>query len=121
MSGQGPGRMNDDSFKGIVKPYMATTGTRDFGAAGETPPWRLKPYDLCPPAGSTPSSFRASAIWTSIRRRAISEMGARVKNFASCTCSSGTARFVPKQAAEAALASEAQASKEADPVWLRTR
>ncbi len=28
---------------------MATTGTRDFGAANETPPWRLKAYDLSPP------------------------------------------------------------------------
>ena len=40
MSGQGPGRMwlTDASFKTIVKPFMATTGTRDFGADGETLP-----------------------------------------------------------------------------------
>ena len=51
MSGQGPGRMwlTDDSFKGLaIKPMLFTTGTRDFGAAGETPPWRLKPFDLSP-------------------------------------------------------------------------
>lgn len=50
ISGQGPGRMglNDGSFSGMTLPMMAITGTRDFGAAGETPPWRLKPYDLSP-------------------------------------------------------------------------
>lgn len=51
MSGQGPGRMGltEDSFAKLRSPFMATTGTRDFGADGETPPWRLKPYDLSPP------------------------------------------------------------------------
>jgi hypothetical protein len=58
MSGQGPGRMSlhDDSFSGMTGPTMFTTGTRDFGAAGETPEWRLKPYDLAPPG-------RKYAVW----------------------------------------------------------
>ena len=51
MSGQGPGRMGltEASFEKLRSPFMATTGTLDFGADGETPPWRLKPYDLSPP------------------------------------------------------------------------
>ncbi len=70
MSGQGPGRMGltDESFAGLTRPFMATTGTRDFGAANETPPWRLKPYDLSPPETNTRWWSTASAIRTSTRR-----------------------------------------------------
>ena len=52
ISGQGAGRMglNEASFGGITRPLMAVTGTRDFGAAGETPPWRLEAFDRAPPA-----------------------------------------------------------------------
>jgi predicted dienelactone hydrolase len=51
ISGQGPGRMGLDqaSFSTMRKPTMWVTGSRDFGAAGETPSWRLEPFELSPP------------------------------------------------------------------------
>jgi dienelactone hydrolase len=123
MSGQGPGRMalNDDSFKGIVKPYMATTGTRDFGAAGETPPWRLKPYDLCPPGRKyavVVQGFRHSDFDPA---PGDPEMGARGAELRKLHLQFWASTLRADKAAQASLASEAQASKETDPVWLRTR
>jgi len=51
ISGQGPGRMGLDqgSFSKMRKPTLWVTGTKDFGAAGETPSWRLEPFELTPP------------------------------------------------------------------------
>jgi dienelactone hydrolase len=46
ISGQGAGRMflSDRSFASIRMPLFAITGTRDFGAAEETPSWRQQPF-----------------------------------------------------------------------------
>lgn len=51
ISGQGPGRMGLDqgSFSKMRKPTLWVTGSKDFGAAGETPSWRLEPFELSPP------------------------------------------------------------------------
>lgn len=51
VSGQGPGRMSltETSFASIAAPMMVVTGTRDYGAAAETPDWRLSGYRLSAP------------------------------------------------------------------------
>ena len=119
LSGQGPGRMalHEDSFDGITKPMMVVTGTRDTGAAGETPAWRLRPYDLSPPGEKyavlvdgfahrefdpAPGDPRGSALrliqlqfWADTLRG--------------------------DKDAHAALVRKADASKSTDPVWLRRR
>lgn len=123
MSGQGPGRMalTDDSFKGIAGPLMATTGTRDFGAAGETPPWRLKPYDLSPPGRKyavVVDGFRHSDFDPAPGDPAMGERGAQLRRL---HLEFWDSVLKSDRTAQAALASQAQASKPSDPVWLRTR
>jgi len=51
ISGQGAGRMffSDRSFAAIRMPLFAFTGTKDFGAAEETPAWRQQPFRDSPP------------------------------------------------------------------------
>ena len=46
VSGQGAGRMflSDRSFASIRLPLFAITGTKDTGAADETPAWRQQPF-----------------------------------------------------------------------------
>jgi predicted dienelactone hydrolase len=53
VSAQGAGRMffSDRSFASIRLPLFAITGTKDIGAAGETPPWRQKAFRDSPPGG----------------------------------------------------------------------
>ena len=123
MSGQGPGRMalNDDSFKGIVKPYMATTGTRDFGAAGETPPWRLKPYDLCPPGRKYAAVVQGFRHMDFDPAPGDPEMGARAATLRKYQLQFWDSVLKADRTQETALAAEAKDSKESDPVWLRTR
>jgi dienelactone hydrolase len=123
MSGQGPGRMalNDDSFKGIVKPFMATTGTRDFGAAGETPPWRLKPYDLSPPGRKyavVVEGFRHSDFDPTPGDPAVGERSAALRKYQLEFWDSA---LKTDRGARAALDQQALASKSTDPVWLRAR
>lgn len=123
MSGQGPGRMwlTDDSFRTIVKPFMATTGTRDFGAAGETPPWRLKPYDLSPPGRKyavVVDGFRHSDFDPA---PGDPEMGARGAQLRKYQLEFWDSVLKSDAAAQAALANQAAASKQTDPVWLRAR
>lgn len=123
MSGQGPGRMslNDDSFKTIARPFMATTGTRDFGAAGETPPWRLKPYDLSPPGRKyaiVVEGFRHSDFDPPPGDPAMGERGAALRKL-QLAFWDGVLKG--DRAAQAGLASQAAASKPTDPVWLRAR
>ena len=123
MSGQGAGRMslNADSFKTIVKPFMATTGTRDFGAANETPPWRLQPWELSPPG-------RKYAVVVEGFRHADfdptpgdPEVGARGAELRKLQLQFWDSVLKSDRGAQDALAREAQASKAADPVWLRLR
>ena len=123
MSGQGPGRMwlTDDSFKTIVKPFMATTGTRDFGAAGETPPWRLKPYELSPPGR------KYAAVVEGVRHSDFDPapgdpaMGARGATLRKYQLQFWDSVLKSDRTARTALATEAEASKDTDPVWLRSR
>jgi dienelactone hydrolase len=51
ISGQGAGRMSfsDGSFASVRLPLFGITGTRDIGAAGETPEWRLQSFRDSPP------------------------------------------------------------------------
>jgi dienelactone hydrolase len=51
ISGQGAGRMFlvDRSFASIHMPLFAITGTKDAGAAGETPTWRQQAFRDSPP------------------------------------------------------------------------
>ncbi|HZZ33246.1 MAG TPA: hypothetical protein VFE10_14775 [Phenylobacterium sp.] len=123
MSGQGPGRMalSDGSFKTIVKPFMATTGTRDFGAAGETPPWRLKPYDL------SPAGRKYAIVVDGFRHSDFDpapgdpEMGARGAQLRKYQLAFWDSVLKSDKAAQASLASQAEGSKQTDPVWLRAR
>ncbi|MBS0361257.1 MAG: hypothetical protein JSR98_07745 [Proteobacteria bacterium] len=123
MSGQGPGRMslNDDSFKGMVKPYMATTGTRDFGAANETPAWRLKPYELCPPGGKYAVVVQGFRHMDFDPVQGDPELGARGAILRRYQLQFWDSVLKGGRAAGAALAAAAKASAETDPVWLRTR
>jgi dienelactone hydrolase len=123
MSGQGAGRMslNPDSFKTIVKPFMATTGTRDFGAANETPPWRLQPWELSPPG-------RKYAVVVEGFRHADfdptpgdPEVGARSAELRKLQLQFWDSVLKSDRGAQEALAKEAHASKQTDPVWLRMR
>lgn len=123
MSGQGPGRMalTDESFKGIVKPYMATTGTRDYGAAGETPSWRLKPYELCPPGqkyACVVQGFRHSDFDPP---PGDPELGVRAASLRRYQLQFWDSVLKADRGAKAALATEASASGAGDPVWLRMR
>lgn len=51
ISGQGAGRMSltDKSFASVRMPLFGITGTKDTGAAGETPEWRLQSFRDSPP------------------------------------------------------------------------
>jgi len=123
MSGQGPGRMwlHDDSFAGIAKPLMATTGTRDFGAAGETPPWRLKPYDLAPPGR------KYAVVVDGFRHMDFDpapgdpEFGARGAALRKLQLAFWDGVLHDDRKAFASLDAQAKASAQTDPVWLRTR
>jgi hypothetical protein len=123
MSGQGPGRMSltDDSFRTIVKPFMATTGTRDFGAAGETPPWRLKPWEESPPGR------KYAAVVEGFRHSDFDpppgdpQLGARGAELRRLQLQFWDSTLKGDRAAEAALRQEAAASKQTDAVWLRAR
>lgn len=50
ISGQGSGRLGlgPEAFDRMTLPLFCITGTRDFGAAGETPDWRLEAFDRAP-------------------------------------------------------------------------
>jgi predicted dienelactone hydrolase len=58
ISGQGSGRMflTDRSFASIHLPLFAITGTKDTGAADETPAWRQQPFR------DSPAGDRFSAV-----------------------------------------------------------
>src|SRR5262249_45134419 len=47
---------SDRSFASISLPLFAITGTKDIGAAGETPAWRQQPFRDSPPR------FKYSAV-----------------------------------------------------------
>jgi pimeloyl-ACP methyl ester carboxylesterase len=51
ISGQGAGRKSlaDKSFESVRMPLFGITGTKDVGAAGETPDWRLQSFRDSPP------------------------------------------------------------------------
>lgn len=51
ISGQGSGRLGlqPGAFDRIRLPLLSVTGSRDFGAAGETPAWRLEAFEHAPP------------------------------------------------------------------------
>jgi predicted dienelactone hydrolase len=51
ISGQGPGRMGLEprSFDSLSGPVLWISGSKDYGANGETPSWRLEPWTLTPP------------------------------------------------------------------------
>lgn len=123
MSGQGPGRMglHDDSFGGVTKPMMATTGTRDFGAAGETPPWRLKPYDLAAPGRKyavVVDGFRHMDFDPAVSDP---EFGVRGAALRKLQLEFWAGVLGDDRKAFEALAAQAKASVQTDPVWLRSR
>lgn len=50
LSGQGPSLiMKPESFKGLKRPMLWTTGDNDTSRAGEKPAWRKQAYDLSAP------------------------------------------------------------------------
>jgi len=122
ISGQGAGRMglNEASFGGITRPLMAVTGTRDFGAAGETPPWRLEAFDRAPPGrkyavvveGFAHMDFDPAATDTNhdkgdaLRRLQVAFWDASLKG---------------DSAGWADLDQQAGTSKSTDAIWLRKR
>jgi len=123
MSGQGPGRMglNEGSFSGVTAPLMATTGTRDFGAANETPPWRLRPYDLSPPGNKyavVVEGFRHSDFDPAAGDPMMGVRGAVLHrfqiNFWDTVLKKDPAGF-------RRLDARAAGSQAADPVWIRRR
>jgi len=53
ISGQGTGQqgLTADSWKDLSLPMMTITGSRDRGAGGQGPEWKMEPYRLSPPGG----------------------------------------------------------------------
>lgn len=51
ISGQGSGRLGlaPGAFDKMTLPLLSITGSRDFGAAGETPSWRLEAFERSRP------------------------------------------------------------------------
>jgi dienelactone hydrolase len=123
MSGQGAGRMSldADSFKTITKPFMATTGTRDFGAANETPPWRLQPWELSPPGRKYAVVVEGFRHGDFDPMPGDPETGARSADLRKLQLQFWDSVLKSDRSAQDALAREAQASKQTDPVWLRLR
>jgi predicted dienelactone hydrolase len=119
LSGQGPGRMafHEDSFDGITKPMMVVTGTRDTGAAGETPAWRLRPYDLSPP-GEKYAVLVDGFAHRDFDPPSGDPRGAALR-LLQLQFWADTLRG--DEAAHAALVRKADASKSTDLVWLRRR
>jgi hypothetical protein len=119
ISGQGGGRMDltAGSFAGIQGPLFQITGSRDFGAAGETPQWRLEPFFQSPPGrkyaalvegfnhgGFDPAAGAEPA--DTLRAHQLAYWDAWLRGDAD---------------AQSRLAQAAAASRETDPIWLRTR
>lgn len=123
MSGQGAGRMslNSESFKTIVKPFMATTGTRDFGAANETPPWRLQPWELSPPGRKYAVVVEGFRHGDFDPTPGDPQVGARGAELRKLQVQFWDSVLKSDRSAQDALAKDAQASKQTDPVWLRAR
>lgn len=123
VSGQGPGRMRltEDSFATIAHPLMCTTGTLDFGAAGETPPWRLKPFDLSPPGRKyaiVVESFRHSDFDPPTGDPERGVLGAALRR---CEVQFWDAFLRGDLAAKSALDDAARASAKGDALWVRSR
>jgi predicted dienelactone hydrolase len=51
ISGQGTGQqgLTAESWKQLTLPMMTITGSRDRGAGGQGPEWKMEPYRLSPP------------------------------------------------------------------------
>ena len=104
-----------------AKPFMATTGTRDFGAASETPPWRLRPYDLSPPGNKyavVVEGFRHSDFDPAVGDP---EMGARGSALRRAHIDFWNSVLKRDAAGFRDLDTLAAASKQGDPVWIRRR
>ncbi|MFA7264264.1 MAG: hypothetical protein WC068_14695 [Caulobacter sp.] len=119
ISGQGAGRMDltSESFAGVAGPLFSITGSRDFGAAAETPQWRLEPFFQSPPGrkyaalvegfnhgGFDPAAGTEPA--DTLRAYQLAFWDAWLRGDAG---------------AQGRLAQAAAASRETDPIWLRTR
>lgn len=119
ISGQGSGRMDftPDSFSGLTGPLFSITGSRDFGAAGETPRWRLEPFFASPPGrkyAALVEGFNHGGFDPPAGAEPADALRARQLTFWD-----GWLHGDP--AAQAGLDQAAAASRETDQVWLRTR
>ncbi|MEI7932049.1 MAG: hypothetical protein WCI21_03210 [Alphaproteobacteria bacterium] len=122
ISGQGAGRMglSEASFPTITRPLMAITGTRDIGAANETPPWRLHGYDMSAPGhkyavvveGFAHGDFDpAAGEPNAVKGDALHALQLDFWNAALKGQSAGWRDLDQK----------AMGSKSSDPLWVRTR
>lgn len=92
ISGQGAGRMSlaDKSFGSVRVPLFGITGTKDVGAAGETPDWRLQSFRDSPPGDKFAAVVNGFGHTDSIHPRATRPAARWEKNSAVCSSHSGT-------------------------------
>src|SRR5206468_9874343 len=71
LSGAGPAQMGltEHSWDHCDKPMMFETGSRDPGAKGQGPVWRVHPYDSCPPGDKYSVYIEGATHFTFVGRR----------------------------------------------------
>jgi predicted dienelactone hydrolase len=71
LSGQGPAQMGltEHSWDHCEKPMMFETGSKDTGAKGQGPLWRLHPYASCPPGDKYSVYIDGAQHFTFVGRR----------------------------------------------------
>lgn len=123
ISGQGPGRLglSAASFVGVRGPVFSITGTRDFGAAGETPAWRLEPYELSPPGRKYAALVRDYAHSSFDPAPNDAPSARRGEELRALEVAFWDAWLKGDRSALAELAEAAQRSTRADAIWLRAR
>ena len=123
ISGQGPGRMalTDSSFRSMTGPLFAATGTEDFGAGDETPPWRLTAFHKSPPGHKYAAVLKGFRHMDFDASTTDPEHGAQGEAFRALQLSFWKATLRGDHSGYAQLDQTARRSKVTDPVWLRSR
>lgn len=123
ISGQGPGRMalTESSFRSMTGPLFAATGTEDFGAAEETPPWRLTAFHKSPPGHKYAAVLKGFRHMDFDPSPTDPEHGAQGEAFRALQMSFWRATLRGDSSGFARLNQVARGSRVTDPVWFRSR
>lgn len=122
ISGQGSGRLGlaKHSFTTIVAPLFQVTGTRDIGAAGEIPEWRLEPYEASPP-GRKYAALVRDFTHADFDPPLVDDPSVQGSKLRSLQVAFWKAWLDDDQAAQVRLTAAAADSKPGDPIWFRSR